>query len=148
MDAVISFPKSGRTWLRVMLDTLNVPATYTHAKSGNGFGLHFTKLNTSLQKKYNKIIFLHRDPRDVVVSAFYQKSYRREEGYEDSLKNFIRSPNYGIEKIIRFNQMWIQLADKRPHTKVISYEELKTDAVSTLISLTKFLEQPRSEEVT
>ena len=34
LGVVVSFPKSGRTWLRVMLDKLNLPMRYTHAVSG------------------------------------------------------------------------------------------------------------------
>ena len=41
---VISFPKSGRTWLRVMLDRLGVSMHYTHAGSQHSLGVHHQKL--------------------------------------------------------------------------------------------------------
>ena len=50
---MVSFPKSGRTWVRVMLDSVNCKLRYTH----DGSDL--------------PLLFLHRDPRDTAVSGFF-----------------------------------------------------------------------------
>jgi hypothetical protein len=137
MDAVISFPKSGRTWLRVMLDELGLPLEWTHAGAGHGNGRPISKLDTSTARKYGRILFLHRDPRDTAVSGYYQKLYRRD-GYSGTISEFLRDPCHGLEKIILYNQMWLDLASKRPQVMVVTYENLRTDTVNVMADIVAF----------
>jgi hypothetical protein len=137
MDAVISFPKSGRTWLRVMLDQYGVPLEWTHAGAGHGNGRPISKLDTSAARKYRRILFLHRDPRDTAVSGYYQKLYRRD-GYAGSISDFIRDPCHGVEKIVLYNKMWLQLAGARPDMLAASYENLRSDAENVLADIIAF----------
>jgi Sulfotransferase domain len=46
-----------------------------------------------------KVLYLIRDPRDVVVSCFFQAT-RRKKLFRGTLSEFIRSDNYGIRKIV------------------------------------------------
>jgi len=137
MDAVISFPKSGRTWLRVMLDQVGLPLEWTHAGAGHGNGRPISKLDTSTARKYGRILFLHRDPRDTAVSGYYQKLYRRD-GYSGTISEFLRDPCHGLEKIILYNQMWLELASKRPQMMVTSYEGLRADTETLLADIITF----------
>jgi hypothetical protein len=137
MDAVISFPKSGRTWLRVMLDQYGVPLDWTHAGAGHGNGRPISKLDTSTARKYRRILFLHRDPRDTAVSGYFQKLYRRD-GYSGTMSEFLRDPRHGIEKIIRYNQMWLELAASRPQTMVERYENLRANPEVALAGIIAF----------
>ena len=52
---VVSYPKSGRTWLRYMLDHLGIHLIYSHQRPA-------AQLPAGWEAK--KIILLHRDPRD------------------------------------------------------------------------------------
>ncbi|QVL52723.1 MAG: sulfotransferase domain-containing protein [Cyanobium sp. M30B3] len=137
MDAVISFPKSGRTWLRVMLDQYGLPLEWTHAGAGHGNGRPISKLDTSTARKYGRILFLHRDPRDTAVSGYYQKLYRRD-GYSGTISEFLRDPCHGLEKIILYNRMWLELASRRPQMMVVSYENLRVDTEAELAEIIAF----------
>ncbi len=131
MDAVISFPKSGRTWLRVMLDQYGVPLEWTHAGSGHADARPISRLNIAIERKYHRILFLYRDPRDTAVSGYFQKLYRRD-GYSGTISDFLRDPCHGIEKIIRYNQMWLEFAASRPHMMVERYENLRANPETAL----------------
>ncbi len=141
MDAVISFPKSGRTWLRVMLDQYGIPLEWSHAGAGHGNGRPISKLDTSEARKYGRILFLHRDPRDTVVSGYYQKAFRRD-GYAGTMSDFIRDPCHGIDKVLHYNDMWIRLARSRPEMMVESYENLQADTEGTLARIIAFFGKP------
>lgn len=144
MDVVVSFPKSGRTWLRVMLDELGVDLEYTHAHSGHRGAHHMSDLDTKREKNYDRILFLHRDPRDTAISGYYQKE-KRLSGYEGTMSEFIRSPNHGVEKIIHFNKLWIDLAKTRSKMLVISYEKLHEDTAGCLKAIAEFFGYSLSE---
>jgi hypothetical protein len=95
--AIISFGKSGRTWLRVMLSRFyqakyNLPENSLigfdnlHARNRDIPRLFFTHDNylkdftgnASSKKDYyqKKVVLLVRDPRDVAISQFFQWKYR------------------------------------------------------------------------
>lgn len=145
MDACISFPKSGRTWLRVMLDECHVPLEWTHAGAGHGPALPIGKLTTKEARKYDRMLFLHRDPRDTVVSGFHQKMLRRG-GYRGTISDFIRDSRHGIEKIVRYNAMWIAFANAHPKMTVESYEELTANTVETLSRIIAYFGRAINEQ--
>ena len=86
---VISFPKTGRTWLRHMIDemikksTYNLDVTFTHDHSeiitedGVRNDTKFI-FNHIRRKRYKRarVIFLVRNPKDVVVSHYHQITKR------------------------------------------------------------------------
>jgi Sulfotransferase domain len=137
-DAVISFPKSGRTWLRVMLDELGVRAEYSHAGAGHRFAHHWRDLDTSASANFRRIVFLHRDPCDTVVSGYYQVD-RRLGGYPGTLSDFIRDPHHGIEKIARYNAMWLQFVASHKNATTLAYEGMHADCAATLVEVLNFL---------
>ena len=97
---VVSQPKSGRTWLRFMLDRLGLHLRYQHPSG--------SILPDEWRGK--KIIFLYRDPRDVVVSHWYHAT-RRHGFYDGSLSDFILHPEWGLESVIRSNLYWKSVVD-------------------------------------
>lgn len=129
---IISFPKSGRTWLRIMLDDLNVPALFYHGTS------KFDKMRTpdtvyqSIPKMFGKsVIFITRDPRDTVVSNyFYTKD--RKKLHNMSLSEFLRNDKTGIEKIITFNLYLFEHQDKFKKFKHLRYEDLHRNTVDNI----------------
>ena len=73
---LVSFPKSGRTWVRVMLDSLSIKLRYTHDGSDNSLGTHFNDLvPCQVDVTDRPLLFLHRDPRDTAVSGFFSGLY-------------------------------------------------------------------------
>lgn len=173
---IISFPKSGRTWLK------NILASYFCLKYNANFdqaikALHKASLWTAFpnirfthdvadipyqnELPYNnldkvfsfnpylnkKIVFLLRDPRDIVVSFFYHKKHREklitgQSRFQGDLNEFIFDDIYGIKKIIAFLNLWADVLETRRHEAefhVLKYEEMHKDPIATLMSLLDFL---------
>jgi hypothetical protein len=52
-----------------------------------------------------KVIFLVRDPRDIIVSLYFHKRFR--DGiYNQSLHDYIRNPIGGFNTLISFDMTW------------------------------------------
>jgi hypothetical protein len=64
-----SSPKSGRTWLRVMLDNLDVDAAYTHDRSDHKDLRDIAQVSPEKRYKRHRSLFVTRDLCDTVVSA-------------------------------------------------------------------------------
>lgn len=149
----ISYPKSGRTWLRMILNSLEIDMEYSHLDTGadrKSWGKRFDELDIPSVTR-EKIVFLHRDPRDVVVSMFYEFTKRQlpildqeqRKKYEArglipplTLSEFVRSPRFGIEKTIIFN---IACKEKL-NAYTLSYENLSTNPLEQLNKLLQYLE--------
>jgi hypothetical protein len=87
-----------------------------------------------------------RDPRDTVVSYYFQRTLRSDR-YSGSMAGFIRDPSYGIERIVQYNLAWLKLGTDLPAFLPISYENLKFDPVAVMNSIVGFVgaELPRSD---
>jgi hypothetical protein len=161
---VISIGKSGRTWLRVLLeqyfsnihnknhniqkksDTLNSPNIFfTHE-----LWEHRSKANIlhQLTRKYlipqkvlnqRKIILLYRDPRDVVVSLYHHKTKRSKKKYTKSISKFIRDEKYGIKSIINVMNTWRKQFLHHQNCFWISYEDMKKETPDNLIKIVEFI---------
>lgn len=139
----VSFPKSGRTWLRVMLDELLISLRYTHAGSDHKFAHPLEQLPNPAEWIGDKpVIFLHRDPRDVVVSGFFQAAKRRR-SYEGNMSAFLRDPRYGLCKIVAFNDLWLAAVRDRNDVCVVSYEALHASVQDELHRIASFFGQMR-----
>jgi hypothetical protein len=158
---VVSFGKSGRTWLRVMLshvlasraglppDTLldfddfrrrdpTAPAIlFTHDNylgdwTGNG--------ESKRDYDGHSVVFLARDPADVAVSQYFQWKHRMRDHKkhindyprgELSLDDFVMSEQAGVPKVIRFMNAWAAAAD-RVGMLLVRYEDLRADTAGQL----------------
>jgi len=172
---IISYPKSGRTWLQNILmeigklkydinnaiddttsisDSLSILSSYnngfpkilaTHALSSweqvEGLCNKDEILNTNDYQSYKnkKVIFLYRDPRDVLVSQYYHIKLRNgisKIEKEDLVSNDI----IGIEKIVNFMNKWHKLAQENSdHIFSMSYEQLKKNPEEAVQSICNFL---------
>ena len=142
--AIVSFPKSGRTWIRVMLDQLKVKCIYTHGGADTGFGRYWMALDVDKQiLRHSYIIFLSRDPLDTVVSGFFHAS-KRLKIYDGAISDYIRDGRYGIEKIVKFNNMWLDYAAEYENFYATSYERLRADTNGEIIKLLYFLDVTRA----
>ena len=144
--SVVSFPKSGRTWLRVMLDHLKLDATYSHDGSDHSVAGHVEEIQPASEAFAGKtIVFLYRDPRDTVVSGFFQAT-KRIDIYRGSISDFIRDPRHGIEKIARFNLEWLARGPDLGKFMPVTYEELQVDTAGTLARIVAFTGAERLDE--
>jgi hypothetical protein len=136
---VISYPKSGRTWLRVMLDELGVDAQYTHFGANLSKGLPFEILRAKpVWCAFRPTLLLIRDPLDTLVSSFFQAT-RRRSVFTGSISEFLRDPRFGIEKLARWNLMWSELTLPRNRFSIIQYESFHTDVRAALMAAAEAL---------
>lgn len=146
---VVSYPKCGRTWLRVMLQMYLEARGYTlrhyndklllgiegealvkfdHDK-GNWVPapLRIDQLTFDTEKYTGKdVVFLVRDPRDVLVSSWYHLTYR-ERIYRGSLSAFVRDELIGIEKVVAYMNLWMEHRDVPANFLLLTYEEMHAD---------------------
>jgi hypothetical protein len=126
---VLSWPKSGRTWLRYMLDRLGIHVEYTHQREAGPFPAGWER---------KRILFLHRDPRDATISNWFANT-RRGGGYEGSLSDFLRDPEDGLERAMRFNLFWKERLTREGRGLTLSYEGLHADTAGELGLAAAFL---------
>ncbi len=160
--AIVSFPKSGRTWLRMLigralcerfglpeteiLDTFALtrsvgilPTIFTHDGTSNTEGRHLRRLDHSKRAFRDKrVLLLCRDPRDTVISCFFEAT-KRKGVYAGTLSEFLRDPRYGIEKIVTFYELWEAARSVPEELLIISYEGLHADPGKVLRETLAFM---------
>lgn len=166
---IISYPKSGRTWLRVLLGKtlcehfdisekylLNpykltiIAQIYRLAKvtrtefTHDGSDLipprNFNELQLNKSRySKNKIVFLIRDPKDVCVSSYFHLT-KRSKIFKGSLSEFIRDEKYGIKKILKFHKIWFENQTLPRDFLMIRYEDMSNNPALCIRSVLNFLE--------
>jgi hypothetical protein len=138
---LISYPKAGRTWVRFMLNHAGVPIEYSHSGAGNRLGLPFEQIKDRVHEwSDRRVIFLTRDPRDTLVSSYFQATKRiaEEARFQGSISEFLRHPGYGIEKIARFNLHWLESAPLFRDFTHLSYEAMHASTAPELARAVTF----------
>ncbi len=169
----ISYPKCGRTWLRMLIGTaLNemydlklekdqlvktLPLTrglshvptirFTH--DDDPHRKQSNKLTSDKNKYKNKnVFFLIRDPRDVIVSSYYQHKYR--ENVQDikylTISEFIRYDRGGIKNIVNFYNIWQENKSIPRFFEIIRYEDMSVDIYTFLVKLFKSMNIEMKQE--
>lgn len=136
----VSYPKSGRSWVRYMLTQLGVDSdiTFQHDRFEFNNGArppHDFSLERRLAQYANvdRLVYLERDPRDVMVSLYHQVTGRFRDffGYTGTLSDFVRDDYFGAENLRRFRALWAELVARRGFLK-ITYEDCHADAAQVL----------------
>lgn len=137
-EVVCSFPKSGRTWLRVMLDKLGLELPYTHEDAAHNAGKHFQDISFDKRAfQHSRVLLLVRDPRDVVASSFFQTT-KRTKVFSGTMSDFIRDPRYGIRKYLTYLDSWEKNLQSPKDLLWVSYEEMTHDTSATLGKILAF----------
>ena len=154
---IFSHPKCGRTWLyeilnhysyelsktnfinnRKMIKFDNKFIKFTHDCSDpNPYPTKSTKLKLKIKSHNNiKKIILLRDPREVIVSYWYQIKFR-ERTYSKNISEFIDNEYFGIKKIISFYNL---LNSKIiSNFKVVTYNDLVKNTTEEIEQIIFFL---------
>jgi hypothetical protein len=85
-----------------------------------------------------KIILLLRDPRDIAVSLFFHFCKRAtlkerlafgipEDVEGRGIYDFVMNPDWGLPRIIAFENFWRSAIQNRPQAIVVHYEQLRAD---------------------
>lgn len=154
---IVSFPKSGRTWLRFALASYSIDATFTHAGNGTRrreIGRHFAGIPDELARM--PLVFLHRNPIDTAVSLYYQVTRRdlrrgsrrylrmylpllfRKALPPSDLGEFVLHPAYGIGKICAFNRAWLDHVERRDDCLILTYESMRENPAQGFQKLLDF----------
>ena len=162
---LVSYPCSGRTWLRVligktlcdhfsideklMLDTptltqrVGIPkSTYTHDCSlVEDYFYYFANevFFDKIRFSGKKVILLIRDPRDVMVS-YYSHLAKRDEKYDGTISEFIHDKKVGIKKLLAFNNLWLENKHLLKDLLIIQYEDLRQETAEILSKMISFME--------
>lgn len=142
----ISYPKSGRTWIRYAFTLLGIANQVQFHHDGFEFN-DGTKPTLKFDyeqrtKKYsapNQVVYLSRDPMDLMVSLYYQVTGRFVDffEYQGDLSHFIRDDYFGAHNLHQFRLMWKRLCVEG-YALHISYEDCHEDFVSVLMKLTTY----------
>jgi len=167
-NVVISFPKSGRTWHRLMmgaylarkfdLDTSPMALDRLCKQAGiaridylhNGANIIDTlppddDLVASPELWRNRnIILLVRDPRDILVSAFFHTRFRSRT-FDDDISAFIRDPVVGLIKIMTAYRRWKDNEKLAKNFLCLSYEQMSADPSGSFTRSLEFLNIPVDE---
>jgi hypothetical protein len=157
---IVSFPKSGRTWLRVMLgkalceqfhlpealmlDTYRMTEAagllrvrFTHDYASIKRGCHYAELPADKSRfRDKKVIFLVRNIKDVLVSCYFQATLRQATSdlgnFTGSISDFVRSDRFGAKKIVTFYNIWHANQAVPAEFLLVSYEDMHRDAAQVL----------------
>jgi len=147
---IVSIPKSGRTWLRVLLsayccriaevpfalDPRNIPPHIPYLFEYTHDLWEHTQSKSIKDKLRNKflipaavaglkpILLMARDPRDVIVSLYMQKA-KRSRSYQGSILEMIESPTDGVDRMINVMNDWLDEWGGSRRFMMIRYEDLR-----------------------
>ena len=152
---VMSFPKSGRTWLRLMIGRalqqhfgtdldesvieLHRLAEYD-SRIPRIYAIHDGIGDESRNPKQfhdRRIILLVRDPRDVIVSYYYELRYRRPT-VVGTLDEFVSDPK-NVANLLKFYEVWSTRVGCPDATLVLRYEDLHAEPERSLRDVLDFI---------
>lgn len=164
--AFVSFPKSGRTFVRVMLARLyqkqfdideREPLNFATLRAApacvprilfthNGDAMRRPGRIRIERKAYagRKVVVLARHPGDVVVSRYHHLKHRshdpvRQRLAGQPLEDFVWTSHGGIPSIVRFLNQWADLKRERGDILIQRYEDFLTDPEPQLQALARFV---------
>jgi hypothetical protein len=82
---------------------------------------------------YNQVIYLVRNPLDVMNSYFYYLSMLNI--FKGTYEEFVKSSDFGISNWIKHVYSWLFRGDSSQRVHVIKYEELKENSFFTIQEL-------------
>lgn len=176
---VIGHSNSGNHWLRDICRRLKIEFASSHVAAGTRSTYTFEAIKKKILETPNilnlqtsKVIFIYRDPRDVMVSSFCSRANKKvtietqisnilansssadkvtklktlingSPSRFHSISDMIRDPQAGIEKCIQYNLFMMSYL-KDAH--FVKYENLKANTFSEIKSIIDFLKLNISDE--
>lgn len=162
---LVSYPRSGNTWTRFLISHLLSPGKeFDSASLANeipniySFGdralkrverPRVLKSHESYDPRYLRVIYLVRDPRDVVVSYFH---YRRRMGeLNDEASLFEFAERFMKGQVGNFGSWsdhvtgWLSVPSGNAKILMVKYEDLIEDTIRELRRISEFLALERTD---
>jgi len=163
---LVSFPKSGNTWTRFLLANLRFPdepATWANidrlvpdptGTTKRDFDRmprpRIIKSHECFDPRYPRVIYIVRDPRDVVVSQYhYHRKLRKiEDDYpiERFVTRFLAGETCPHGSWGQNVATWLYTSEGSPRFLLLRYEDLLADAARELRKVVDFLPLSASPE--
>ena len=165
---LVSYPRSGNNLARFLLANLTEPgAAVSFANIDRKVPFVYNHTRRSLSKiprprllatheyfdpRYPKVIYIVRDPRDVVVSLYHLNLRQQliEDGYpwERYVPRFLRGdlPDWGPWTWADHLVSWVAARGNSSTFFFVRYEDLQADTAGTLKRLSEFLAMERTPE--
>ncbi|MDY7109420.1 MAG: sulfotransferase domain-containing protein [Planctomycetota bacterium] len=154
MRLFLSYPKAGRTWVRFMLNSylcrrrglepVNVfrieeatdgsyPFQWTHLTAAMLMKLPYWSMGCFDRRPLAgaSCVLLVRDFYATLASAWHQAVHRIRV-FQGTPGEFLRSPRYGVIKLVTFYNLWTELAPSLGRREIISYDAMLDDPVDPL----------------
>lgn len=155
------FPKTGGTWVRLMLSTVlarhagvrlvNPLDFEALARAAEGLprirAIHEDEPHwktpeqltvSKAQWRDRKVILLVRDPRDTLVSLHFQMT-RRWRVTDLPMDAFVFQRRGGLDTMLRYYNLWAAARAEVPALHMVRYEDLHRDPVGELSAILAFL---------
>lgn len=158
---IVSFPKSGRGWLRVEMaeaikeqfsfdidpysysepmqmiyKVTNRKLVFTHDNNPH-LKYPWEIKNNFGHQSMKGIIFLARDPRDIIVSLYFHR-HKRLKDFQGTLDDFIYQNLGGIDAIVKYYNIWAKNLINN-NTLLVRYEDHIKYPAYTLKNVLNFL---------
>jgi sulfotransferase family protein len=170
---IVSYPRSGNTWTRFLIANLlhpEEPATFANIErlvpdaeaQSSRYMRHVSspriiKTHSYFDPRYSRVVYIVRDPRDIVLSYYhFSRKYRQiEDKYplEQYVRDFVTgrliSSGWGTwgENVAS----WVYARGARPGFLLLRYEDMKVGTENELLRIAHFfdieLTPERSAEV-
>jgi len=159
---LVSFPKSGNTWTRFLLANLRFPeqpVTFANidklvpdptSASTREFDRmprpRIIKSHECFDPRYPRVVYIVRDPRDVVVSQYhYHRKIRKIEDdspIEKFVTRFLAGETCPHGSWGQNVSTWLATSDGNPRFLLLRYEDLVADTARELAKVVNFLHLP------
>jgi hypothetical protein len=164
---LVSYPKSGNTWARLLIANLlspNRPADFRDINRlvpdpSSETKRHFMRMPRPRVIKshfvfdplYPRVIYIVRDPRDVVISEYhYQRKTRNiGDGYplEEYVRRFLAGATYAENGSWGEHVTgWLAARDGDPRFLLVRYEDMLTRTAEELARIAAFLKIPATSQ--
>ncbi len=170
MRIALSYPKSGRTWLRFMIDDYLVrlhdlrcdhvfqaeeqlrqvcPIEWTHLTAAMVMRRPYWAMGPMSVRGAEAApwLLLARDFRATLASAYFQ-ARDRIRVFQGTPSQFLRDPRYGVIKLVTFYNLWeLELRPQLKRATVLTYEAMQADPADALGRAIEALDLPQEPDL-
>lgn len=163
---LVSYPKSGNTWVRFLLANLLYPNEVVGFANINRLlpspdvlsrrflrslpRPRILKSHEPYDQRFQKVIYLARDPRDVLVSEYFFNLKKRyidsDVSLEQFAKRFVRGETSSYGSWWEHTASWIAARHGNPAFLLVRYEDLLADSIGETRKIANFLGIQADEE--